>query len=80
MLVGVVAKHSRDNKTINRFEGGKYSPRSLVPYWKVAADMESLSASFDVMLGSAEKSKKLVDELIQFAAKTPFQIHHLSLL
>lgn len=41
---------------------------------KVAATIEQLDLSFEVMLGSAEKGTKLMKDLFEFAAKTPFQI------
>lgn len=39
---------------------------------KLAADMEQTSVAFEVMTGSAESAKKLLDELKSFAASTPF--------
>lgn len=39
-----------------------------------AAKMETLSVSFDTMLGSAEKSKKVMADLTRFTATTPFQL------
>lgn len=39
-----------------------------------SAKMESLTVSFETMLGSAEKATKLVRNLRDFAAKTPFQL------
>lgn len=35
---------------------------------------EGLNVSFETMLGSAEASKKLVTDMLEFAAKTPFEI------
>jgi tape measure domain-containing protein len=43
-----------------------------------AAKMETLSVSFEVLLGSAEKSQKVVKELFDFAAKTPFRVEGIS--
>lgn len=41
---------------------------------KAAADMETLTISFETMTGSAENAKKLVGDLRSFAASTPFQL------
>ena len=41
---------------------------------KAAADLETLETSLSVMTGSAENGKKLLKELTDFAAKTPFQL------
>lgn len=41
---------------------------------QAAADMETMQVSFDVLLGSAEKGKKLFGELKEFSASTPFQL------
>jgi len=38
-----------------------------------AANMETLGVSFEVMLGSGEKAKKLVSDLAKFGAATPFE-------
>ncbi len=40
---------------------------------KLAADLETVSLQFEVMLGDAKKSKKLIDEIFELGAKTPFQ-------
>lgn len=42
-----------------------------------AADMESLNAEFEVMLGSAEAAKGMVEDLTSFAARTPFALKDL---
>jgi tape measure domain-containing protein len=39
---------------------------------KLAADMEQTATSFEVMTGSAEKGKGLLEDLKKFAASTPF--------
>jgi tape measure domain-containing protein len=39
-----------------------------------SAKLETLSVSFDTMLGSAEKSKQLMESLLSFTATTPFQL------
>jgi hypothetical protein len=39
-----------------------------------AADMETLEVQFETLLGSADKAKARIKELVQFAAKTPFEI------
>ena len=41
---------------------------------KSSADFETLAIQLEVLTGSAEKGKKLFDELTQFADKTPFQL------
>ena len=41
---------------------------------KAAATMESMQVSFETMLGSADKAKKLMKDLVFFAAKTPFEL------
>lgn len=41
---------------------------------KSSADFEKQQVAFEVMLGSAEKAKKLLGEIEQFAATTPFQM------
>jgi len=44
---------------------------------KVASNMEQLAISFEVMLGSAEAGNKLIQEMFEFAAKTPFEIKNI---
>ena len=39
-----------------------------------SAQLEDLRVSFETMLGSAEKADTLIRQLIDFAAKTPFQL------
>lgn len=39
-----------------------------------SAKMETLNVSFETMLGSAEKGKKLMAELVAFSASTPFEL------
>jgi len=41
---------------------------------KSSANFETLGIQLEVLTGSAEKGKKLFDELTQFADKTPFQL------
>ena len=41
---------------------------------KTASDLEQMDVAFTTMLGSAEKSKALIKDLLEFTAKTPFQI------
>ena len=43
-----------------------------------AADMETLTAKFEVMLGSAEKATGMIEDLTQFAATTPFALEDLA--
>lgn len=41
---------------------------------KSAANMEQTQIAFETMLGSAEKAKKFYGDLVNFAAKTPFEL------
>jgi tape measure domain-containing protein len=41
---------------------------------KISTDMEQTEVAFETMLGSAEKSKAMLADLADFAAKTPFQL------
>lgn len=41
---------------------------------KTAADLETMQVSFESMLKSGDKAKKLMKDLIEFTAKTPFQL------
>jgi tape measure domain-containing protein len=41
---------------------------------KAAAEMESMTTQFEVMLGSAEKANALMEKLKKFSAATPFQL------
>ena len=41
---------------------------------KASADMEQLQVAFGVMLGSMDKGKKMIADLANFAARTPFQL------
>lgn len=41
---------------------------------KSSANFETLAIQLEILTGSAEKGKKLFDELTQFADKTPFQL------
>ncbi len=45
---------------------------------KAASDMEMLTTQFEVMLGSAEKADKMMEELKGFAATTPFALNDLA--
>lgn len=45
---------------------------------KAAADMESLTVQFEVMLGSTEKAVVMMDKLKEFAAATPFALNDLA--
>ncbi len=40
------------------------------------AQFEQYMATFEVLLGSAEKAQKRMEELTEFAAKTPFEMTH----
>ncbi|MGE8207684.1 hypothetical protein ACQKP0_24755 [Heyndrickxia sp. NPDC080065] len=39
---------------------------------KMVMDRQSITTAFEVLLGSADKAKKRIDELTDFAGKTPF--------
>ncbi len=41
---------------------------------KKASDFQQTTVAFETMLGSAEKAKNMLQQLTQFAAKTPFQL------
>lgn len=43
-----------------------------------SAKMEQLGVSFEVMLGSADKARAMMKDLVNFAAKTPFQMEGIS--
>ena len=43
-----------------------------------AAELEQTMVSFEVMMGSAEKAKKMVSDLQDMAAKTPFETKDLT--
>lgn len=45
---------------------------------KASADLEMLRNSFNVLTGDVEKGGKLYEDIVNFAAKTPFQIKGLS--
>ena len=45
---------------------------------RTAGQFEQYQASFEVLLGSQEKGKKLFDEITQMAAKTPFELSDLA--
>jgi len=45
---------------------------------KLAADMEQVAVSFEVMTGSAARGKQMLDEIKKFAASTPFGFTDLS--
>ena len=42
-----------------------------------AANMEQQKVAFTSMLGSAEKAQKLLDQMQDFAASTPFQFNEI---
>lgn len=41
---------------------------------KNAADFEKQTVAFETMLGSAEKARDLLEDIVEFSAKTPFQL------
>lgn len=45
---------------------------------KMAADMEQTKVSFTTLLGSADKADAMIKDLVNFAAKTPFDLKGLS--
>lgn len=44
---------------------------------KVAGDFEQFNIAFETMLGSADRAKKLLGDITEFAAKTPFELPEL---
>jgi tape measure domain-containing protein len=47
---------------------------SLGFFLKNAGDMEQVTIAFETMLNSGEKASKLLQEITEFASKTPFQL------
>ena len=45
---------------------------------KAASSVESLTTQFTTLLGSTEKAEERMKELVEFAAKTPFEVEGLS--
>jgi tape measure domain-containing protein len=45
-----------------------------VAFLKGAGDIEQTTIAFETMLGSAEKADKLIKDITDFAAKTPFEL------
>lgn len=79
-LSGLDKKFKSFGKSVSNF-GRELSVKvsaPLVAFGAVAlvqsAKMESLQVSFETMLGSADKAKKLVSDLAAFTASTPFQL------
>lgn len=81
----------KSSKILNNFGkgmsklGGKITPRVSLPLiamggvaLKQSANIESLSTSFRVLIGDAEKSKKVFKELIEFTSTTPFQLDNVA--
>jgi len=65
--------------------GGQLTARLTAPIAAVgimslrsAAQMESMQVALEVMTGSAQKAKFLTDQLLTFAAETPFQVAEVS--
>jgi len=58
------------NAMMNVAQGLASGIRSAV---SLAAQVETLSTSFEVLLGSAEAAKGMMDEINKFAAATPFE-------
>jgi tape measure domain-containing protein len=51
---------------------------ALTAIGKVNGDLEQMKVAFEVMLGSAEKGKKVLDELFLFTETTPFQFEEVA--
>lgn len=47
--------------------------RALKGFFSIGSDMEQLSISFEVMLGSASKAKTMIEEITNMGAKTPYE-------
>ncbi len=45
---------------------------------KFNAELESVETQFKVILGSASKAKKVMGEIVEFSAKTPFQLQEVA--
>jgi len=58
--------------------GGLFAGFVLGPTLKLAAEVETLSTSFEVLLGSADKAKRMMEEVNAFAASTPFEQQELA--
>ncbi len=51
---------------------------AFVPMIKAAADAEKAAVGFEVLLGSATKAKRVMEDLNEFAASTPFELPELT--
>lgn len=64
------------------FDGMRIAARGAFDFIKSASDeaagIENLTMQFETLLGSAEKGKKRIEEIVDFAASTPFQIKGLA--
>ena len=45
---------------------------------RLAADFEQMQVAFETMLGSADKAKEMMDWIVEFSAKTPFEVKDLT--
>lgn len=80
MLGSVQAKIRNMGKAMQKI-GGNLTTKLSLPIaafgglaLRSAGQIEQMGLSFQSMLGSADKSKVLVKELLDFTAKTPFQL------
>lgn len=64
------------------FDGMRMAARGAFDFIKSASDeaagIENLTMQFETLLGSTEKGKKRIEEIVDFAASTPFQIKGLA--
>ena len=64
------------------FDGMRIAARGAFDFIKSASDeaagIENLTMQFETLLGSTEKGKKRIEEIVDFAASTPFQIKGLA--
>ena len=62
--------------------GAAFATRKIVDFIasssKAASSVESLTTQFSTLLGSTEKAKERMEEIVEFAAKTPFEIEGLA--
>ena len=93
-LIGFKVNETQFRQTEQKFKAIQQSARSFAikgtalitaPFvglsiWlgKTISDFEQLDVAFETMLGSAEEAEKLVKEMIQFAATTPFDIKNVA--
>ena len=90
-LKSIEGRLQRTDNTANQFSGtmgslGKYLAGGTIAYGllnigkaalSASANMEKQKVAFTTTLGSAQKAQKLLDEMQQFAASTPFEFNEI---